>query len=422
MKQQSCGWVCVVGLAGGMVIPGLSGCERPQAHGGPALIPEVRVEMPVEREVTEYEYFTGRAEAVESVEVRARVTGYLTEIKFVAGKEVKANDVLFKIDPRPYQAVLDQANSQVLLEEARLKLAIADNARAQEIAKTPGAISKQDVDKYAAAEGEASAAVAAAKANVESAALNVEFTDVISPVDGVVSRNLLTIGNLVNQDTTLLTTVVSQDPMYGYFDVDERTMLRIQKMIREGKLKSIREGGKFPVDYGLANEGDEYPHQGELDFVNNQVDPSTGTLQVRGVFPNPEPSPDVPRLLTPGLFLRVRLPVGPPKKALLVPQSAVVTDQGSKYLLVVNSQNIVEYRPITVGPQQPDGTQVVEPVKIIREKEGFRLAQPGEAGEDSLTPTDQVIVSGLQKAKPGATVKPKPAQGEIAADAPAGGE
>jgi multidrug efflux system membrane fusion protein len=305
---------------------------------------------------------------------------------------------------------LDQATSQVALNEALLKLAKADYARAKEVAKTPGAISQQDVDKYEASEGEAAAALAAAQANVEAARLNVEFTDVIAPVEGVVSRNLLTIGNLVNQDTTLLTTIESQDPMYAYFDVDERTVLRVQQLIREGKLKAIRQGGNFPVDYGLATEGDDYPHTGTLDFVNNQLDPTTGTIQVRGVFPNPESSPDAPRVLTPGLFLRIRLPIGPPSQSMLLPQAAIIADQGAQNVLVVNDKNVVEYRPVTTGPQQPDGTQVVLPVKIVREKDGFRPAVAGETGEDSLTPNDNVIVSGLQKVRPGATVNPKPAE------------
>jgi multidrug efflux system membrane fusion protein len=304
--------------------------------------------------------------------------------------------------------VLNQANGQVALAEATLKLAKADYQRAVSLSATPGAISKADLDKAAAAESQAQASLTAAQANTDTAKLNLEFTDVLAPVDGIVSRNLLTVGNLINQDTTLLAVIVSQDPMYGYFDVDERTMLRVQALIREGRIKSVREGGKYPIQFGLATEGDRYPHQGELDYVGNQVDPSTGTLQVRGLLSNPRPANGGPRLLTPGLFLRVRLPVGPPRKALVVPQAALGTDQGKKFLYVVTDKNVVEYRPVEAGPPQPGGLQVVDPVKVVRTDQGVRPAEPGEAGEDSIKPGDQVIVSGLQRVRQGSTVTPKP--------------
>ena len=170
-----------------------------------------------------------------------------------------------------------------------------------EIAKTPGAISRQDVDKYEAARSEGRAAVTAAKANSESARLNLEFTGITSPIDGLVGRNLVTIGNLVKQDETLLTTVVSQDPMYAYFDVDEHTLLRVERLMREGKIRTVREGGAIPVEMGLADEGDRYPHKGKIDFVDNRIDPTTGTLQVRGEFANPPSGSGKSRLLKPGL-------------------------------------------------------------------------------------------------------------------------
>jgi multidrug efflux system membrane fusion protein len=385
------------------------GCSETKPQ--PAMIspPVVRVTQPIERpDVVEYEYFTGRTEAIEAVAVRARVSGYLCSIDFTSGQQVQKDQRLFQIDPRPYQAEFDKAKSQVALAEARMKLAVATYNRDRAIARTPGAISQQELDRSAAAEAEASAAVDAAKAAVDAAKLNLQFTNVLSPVDGIVGRNLLSIGNLVIQNETVLTTVVSEDPMYVYFDVNERTMLRIQDLIREGKVPSARRGEKYPVEYGLATEGDSYPHEGAIDFVNNQLDPSTGTIQVRGVFPNPKPPHDGPRLLTPGLFLRVRIPVGPPHKEMLLPESAIVTDQGMKSVFVVNDDNVVEYRPITVGPQQAGGLQVVQPVKIVREAIGLRPAREGESGEDSLTLTDRVIVAGLQRARQGVTVDPQP--------------
>ena len=389
---------------------GLSGCGSSSAARDPAgSEPNVRVARPIVREVTEYAFFTGRLDAVESVDIQARVTGYLQPIEFKSGAEVKAGQQLFLIDPRPYQATLDEASSQVKLAEARLQLAVADYQRALEVARTPGAISKQDVDKYAAAQSEAAASVQAAKANEEAAQLNLEFTSIVSPIDGRVGRNLLTQGNLVKQDNTLLTTVVSQDPMYAYFDVDEHTMLRVQQLIREGKMRSVRHGGQMPVQMGLANEGQEYPHTGTIDFVNNRVDPSTGTLQVRATFPNPLLGESETRLLSPGLFVRVRVPLGQPFEAILVPQAAVNTDQGLKYLLVVNPQGIVEYRPVTLGPEQPGGLQVVFPKKLARTEQGVRLADentPADAPTfESIAPNEEVIVSGLQLVRPGMKVK-----------------
>jgi multidrug efflux system membrane fusion protein len=391
-----------------VLVLALAGCDPGASHdtGSPTL-PVVRVTKPLEKEVVDYAKFTGRTDAVESVEVRARVTGYLDKIDFTPGQEVKKNQRLFKIDPRPYKATFKSADAQVKLNQAQLKQAVADNARAQEIAKTPGAISKQDLDKYAATESTAEAAVEAAKANAEAADLDVKFTDIISPIDGLVGRNLLTIGNLVVKDTTLLTTIVSQDKMYAYFDVDERTMLKVQDLIRKGLVDSAGEGAEVPVEFGLATEGDRFPHKGTMDFVNNRVDASTGTIQIRGIIDNPKQKHG-PRVLTPGLFIHVRVPVGRRKKELLVPQAAVREDQSVKYLLVLGDKDVVEYRPIELGAQQPGGLQVVKPVKVVGTGQNLRLAAEGEEGKDSLTKDDRVIVTGLQRIQPGVTAEPKP--------------
>ena len=394
------------------------GC-REKAPAKVAQAPVVRTEKPISREVGDYVYFTGRLEAVESVEIRARVTGYLVSIDFQSGKPVKAGDRLFKIDPRPYQAQLDEANGQVALAKARLQLAVADNARAKEVAKTPGAISQQDVDKYQASEEAAAAQVTAAEAASEVAALNLSFTDVLAPVDGIVSRNLLTIGNLITQDQTLLTTVVSQDPIYAYFDVDEVTLLRAERLIQEKKIQSTTQGAVLPVEFGLANEGNDYPHAGTVDFINNQIDPSTGTLELRGVFSNPLLTPVGPRMFKPGEFVRIRLPLGPKYEALIVSQAAIGSDQGKKYLMTVNKDNVVEYSPVTLGPQQPGGLQVVFPVNIQRTPAGVRFALEGEPSEPSLTAESVVIAEGLQRVRPGATVDPKPMERDALETLPA---
>lgn len=397
-------------LAGLALMLGLgaeaAGCNRKHAADQALPPPLVMVRTPVQREVTGYEYFTGRTEAPESVDVRARVTGYLVKINFQPGYPVRKGQVLFEIDPRPYQAQLDISRGQLALDQAQLKLAIAEYNIGKEVAKTPGAISQQELEKRAAAQARAEAAVQATKAQVEYNQINLDFTKVSSPIDGIISRYFLTVGNLVNQDVTLLTTIVSEDPMWVYFQVDERTLLRVGQMIREGKI-SPGQVGKAPVQIGLATEGDQFPHEGTLDFVNNQVDRSTGTITVRGVFPNPAPANGGPRLLTPGLFVRVRLPVTPPAPALLVPEEAVGTDQGKKFLYVVNDQDQVEYRPINLGPLEPDGLRVVEPVAVVRTDDGVRPAREGEKGLPSLSAGDRVIVTGLQRVRPALTVKPQ---------------
>lgn len=392
----------------------LSGCHQQPVAAVEESLPTVKVAKPVERQITEYAYYTGRLDAEQAVNVQARVTGYLTEIDFKPGAEVKAGDQLFLIDPRPYQAQLDVANSQIALAEAQLALANADLARARDVAKTPGAISKQELDRYAAAQSEAEAQLEAAKANAESARLNVEFTKVLSPIDGRVSRNLLTIGNLVKQDTTLLTTVVSQDPMFAYFDVDEHTVLKVKRMIQEGKLPAATDDDSFPVEMGLADEANTYPHRGMVTFINNSFDASTGTLQLRGEFPNPQDDRGI-RLLTPGMFVRIRLPLSEPFKALVIPQAAIGTDQGLKYVLIVNDEGVVEYRPVEAGPEQPGGWQAVYPVPMVRTESGLRPVETSADGTSnvpegtqtvpSIDANSRIVVSGVQRAKPGRKVQ-----------------
>jgi RND family efflux transporter MFP subunit len=356
----------------------LGGCK----HEPPALAaippPVVTVSQPLEREVTDYYEYTGRTAAVDAVEVRARVSGYLVKVNFREGAVVKKGDLLFQIDPRPFQAVLDEAKGQVAQWEAKLARAEADVVRDERLLPK-GAASQKDLDQAVADRGEARAAIQSARGAVDRAALDLEFTRVTAPISGRISRYLITEGNLVTADTTLLTTIVSIDPMYAYFDVDERAVLHVRQLIREGKARSARDSdSEVPVLLGLANETG-FPHQGTVNFVDNQVNPQTGTVRLRGVFANE------PEVLLPGYFARIRLLIGQTHRALLVTERAIDTDQGQKILYVVSDQNEVVSRPIRVGALH-DGLRVIE--------EGV---QPGE----------RVIVNGLLQVRPGIIVEPK---------------
>ncbi len=361
-----------------------AGCEQSQPQVPSSEAPAVPVSLPVSREVTEYVDFTGRTDAVQAVDIRARVTGYLVQIPFKEGAEVKAGDLLFEIDPRPYLAQYDQATSQVDLNEASLKLARTTLARDQAIARSvPGGVSQQQLDQDQAAVEEAEARLKSSRASTKVYKLNVDFTRVTSPIDGQVSRYYYTIGNLVNQDQTLLTTIVSLDPMYAYFDMDEPTLLRIRRAVNEGLIKRPADG-VIPVLMGLQGE-EGYPHRGKINFVNNQVNPTTGSISVRGVFPNPKGAGGS-RLLSPGMFVRIRLPIGEPHPALLVVDRAISSDQGLKYVYVLGADNKLEYRRVTTGAAQEDGLRVIT---------------------SGLNPDDRVVVGGLQQVRPRMVVRPE---------------
>jgi RND family efflux transporter MFP subunit len=329
--------------------------------------------------VTDYVDFTARTAAVDSVEVRAHVWGYLQKVNFKEGDMVKEGAVLFEIDPRPYEALLNQAKAKVRQDEAQLALDEAEYQRQLNIYRSGGG-SKSDLDKATAARDVDLANIAADKALVVSRQLDLDYTKVTAPVGGRVSRYVVTVGNLIqsgDQNGTLLTTIVSVDPMYAYFDVDEYTALRVRQLTREGKSDSPRAGG-YPVSLGLANE-EGFPHQGTINFVDNQVNPKTGTIRVRGVFPNQH------QVLLPGLFGRVRTPIGRPHNALLVSDRALDTDQGQKVLYVVNDKNEVVTRPVRVGAIHNGLREIT----------------------DGLKPGERVIVNGLQQVRPGVTVEPE---------------
>jgi RND family efflux transporter MFP subunit len=357
----------------------LTACSQPTASPAPPLPPVVTVSPPVQRKVVEWDEYTGHLEAVEMVEIRARVNGYLQKVYFKDGARVRKGDLLFVIDPRPYKAELDHAEAEAQRLEARLDLARNDLARADRLFRSR-TISEEEHDVRSKGLREAEAALRAAKAAVEMARLNVEFTHIRAFISGRISRKYLTEGNLVNGESgnaTLLATLVSIDPIYAYFDVDERSVLKYQRLVSEGKLKSARDN-QLPAELALADETG-FPHRGVIHYVEPRLDPDTGTMRLRGVFSNADDQ------LSPGLFARVRVLGSGPYQALLVNDRAIAMNQGQKYVLVVNGEDTVEYRPVKMGP-------------LI---DGLRVIAKG------LRPDDRIIVDGIQQVRPGARVRPE---------------
>ena len=355
----------------------INACRRSEPVAAPP--PKVTISTPIQREVIEWDEYTGRLEATESVEVRARVSGYLQSIHFKDGAIVKKGDLLFVIDPRPYQAEVDRVTAELQLAQARLELAKSDYARAQKLLQFR-AISQEEADTRAATERQAQQSVEAAGANVKAAKLNVEFTRVTAPITGRISRKLVTEGNLINGGTaesTLLTTIVSMDPIYVYFEADERSHLKYMRLSQNGKGPSSREA-RNPVYLALADEKG-FPRRGYLDFVDNRLDPKTGTMTGRAVFSNSDLA------LTPGLFGRVRVQGSTSYEAVLVPDEAVGSDQAQKFVFVMNGDDTVEYRMVQLGP-------------VLH---GFRVIREG------LKPNDWFIANGVQRAKTGLKVSPE---------------
>jgi RND family efflux transporter MFP subunit len=339
----------------------------------------VTVVVPVEQAVTDHVDFSGKTAAVESVELRARVGGYLQKVGYKEGDEVKKDQVLFGIDPRPYQTELDHAQARVEAAKAQVRESESAYERATRLFDRR-AISAEEFEKTRRTRDVSVAAVAAAQASERLKQLNRDFANVVAPIDGRVDKADVTVGNLVSatlNDATILTNIVRMEPMYAYFDVDELTALRILQLQLRGKL-APREQKPLAVLLGLGRDSN-YPIRGTVDFVGNQVDPSTGTITVRGVFPNKD------RALSPGLFAHIRLPLGEPHKALLVNDRALGTNLGQKFLYVVNEKNQVEYRPVTVGALH----------KGLREI------------TDGLKRGERVVINGLLRVRPGVTVQPK---------------
>jgi multidrug efflux system membrane fusion protein len=365
----------VLGLLFVSVLGAGCGTEPPPPPPAPA----VTVADVTGRDITEWDEFTGRFEAVDAVEIRPRVSGYLRRVLFAEGKEVRKGEVLFEIDPRPYEA--DLAGAEAELERARSGAALAarEVERAQRLV-TVQAISREEYDARVSAAAQGGSSVRAAEAAVAMARLNLEWTRVRAPISGRVSNAMVTEGNLVQAGppgATLLTTVVSLDPIYVYFDSDEQTFLKYGALARAG-LRQSSHVAQTPVHLGLANENGGFPHRGYVDFLDNQLDSRSGTIRTRAVFSNRD------RLFTPGLFARLKLVGSGRYRATLILDRAIGTDQDKKFVLVVKPDSTVDYRPIQIG----------------RLVDGLRIVTGG------LVPGDRIVINGLQRVRPGMKVTP----------------
>jgi membrane fusion protein, multidrug efflux system len=375
MNRQSISiWFAAVVFALAILVQ-LAGCTRgetamPVATQAP---PAVSVATVVSRQMSNFDEFTGRFEAEERVEIRPRVTGYISSVNFVQGREVTKGEVLFVIDPRPYEATLKQAQAQLAQARSQLTLATSEQDRANKLLGAH-AISREELESRDAALTQANANVAGAQAAVDTAALDLSFTRVTAPITGVVSRAEITAGNFVTSGQTLLTTLVSVDPIYVSFQGDEQGFLNFMNYARKGGEADVT----HPVFVGLANEVG-YPHQGTIAFVDNEIDPATGTVRARGKLENHD------RQFTPGMFARVKVTGAKTFAALLINESAVGTDQGLKYVLRVGNDNTIEYRQVKLGP-------VVDGLRVVRE---------------GLNVGDTIVVNGLQHVRPGMTITPQ---------------
>ncbi|HSJ01036.1 MAG: efflux RND transporter periplasmic adaptor subunit [Verrucomicrobium sp.] len=365
---------------------GLTSCfEKPEAAGPQAMPPmPVTVEHAVKQKITEWDEFTGRLDASESVNLYSQVTGYLKSVHFKDGTEVKKGDLLFTVDPRPFQATLDMTTAQ--LDQARVKLELSRNEfdRATKLLAAK-AISAEDFDTRAKAVREAEAGLKVAEATVEKSKLDVEYTEIKAPVDGRIGRRLMDPGGLViggPMGASMLASIVSLDPMYCYIDADELTVLRYQRLNRTGG-GSAKEEDRIPCEVALADD-EGFPHKGVIDFVDNRMDPGTGTIQVRVLLANPRPERGQ-RVLQPGYFTRVRVPGQGDYEALTVDDKAVGFDQAQKIVMIVDDKNIVMPRPVEVGP-------MINGRRVIRK---------------GLTEADKIVSHGfVAKIRPGMPVVP----------------
>ena len=356
-----------------------AGCSGSGGAQSAAPPPEVSVAQVLQRPVKDWDEFTGRLQAVETVEIRPRVSGYIDLVAFTEGKVVKRGDLLFVIDPRPYKADRDRAAADLKRFRTTLDLAKIEQQRVQRL-KESGAVSQEEVDERESTVAQAEANVSGAAAALESAELNMTFTRVTSPIDGRVSRAEVTRGNLVtggNNGGTFLTSVVSLDPIYLYFEGDEATYLRYVALARAGERPSSRDAAN-PVHVGLANE-QGFPHEGKMDFVDNQVNGQTGTIRARAVLENKD------GLYIPGLFARVQLLGSGEYLAVLIDDRAVNTDQSQKYVFLLGPGNKIEYRRVKLG-------RVIDGLRIVRE---------------GLKPGDVIVVNGAQRVHPGVVVSPQ---------------
>jgi len=360
------------------ITAGLGACSRTEAQQPPPPPTAVTVAAVIDREVTEWDEFTGRLEAVDVVAVRPRVSGFVSAVRFTEGALVRRGDLLFQIDPRPFQAEVDRLRAEVARAKATVQRATSELRRAERL-RAENAISDEEHGRRAAFDQESSAQVAAVEAALRAAELNLEFTSVTSPITGRVGRAVITEGNLVSSgpgEATLMATVVSLDPIYAYFDADEQVFLRYQDAARQHRSRGAHDAG-WPIRMALATDA-AFPREGRVDFLDNQLDAQTGTIRGRAVFRNADGA------LTPGLFVRLRVAGGGQYRGRLVQDRAVGTDLGKKFVLVVDADQTVQYRTVTLGP-------LVDGLRVVR---------------DGLQPDDLVVVNGLQRVRPGVKVTP----------------
>lgn len=366
-------------LLGAALQLAMLGCSDTAVPGAaaPAMPPaNVKIAHPLSRETSDWDEYTGRIEAINAVDIRARVGGYLEKVNFHAGDKVKKGDLLFLIDPKPLQAQLNFANAELERAKTKRELAKNDLARAENLFDAK-AISAEEYDARSKGLREAAAAVVSAEASAYAAKLNLEYTEIRAPISGRVGRELLTVGNLVKADDTLLAQIVSTDPVYVYVDADEQSVLKYRRQAKQaGNATADLHGAA--VEAAVADE-DGFPHQGKLDYIAPRADAATGTLTLRGVFANPD------ELLSPGFFARLRLKGSAAYPALLVPDRAIGADQAQRFVWVVNANNQAEYRPVKPGAR-------IGQLRVVR---------------DGLKADDWVVVEGLQKLRPGATVLPE---------------
>ena len=371
--------VSVSMVAAWLILLSMAGCGGSGSAQTAPPPPEVSVAQVLQKRVTDWDEFTGRLQAIQTVEIRPRVSGYIDLVAFTEGKVVKRGELLFVIDPRPYKADRDRAAADLKRFHTTLDLARIEQKRVQHL-KESGAVSQEEVDERDSTVAQAESNVAGAEAALESADLNMGFTRVTSPIDGRVSRADVTKGNLVtggNNGGTFLTSVVSLDPIYLYFEGDEATYLRYIKLARAGERPSSRDAPN-PVRIGLANE-EGFPHEGKMDFVDNQVNSQTGTIRARAVLDNKD------GLYIPGLFARVQLLGSSEYTAVLIDDRAVNTDQSQKYVFLLGADNKIEYRKVKLG-------RVIDGLRIVRE---------------GLKPDDVIVVNGAQRVHPGIVVSPQ---------------
>ncbi len=388
---------CPLRLRCGVILLGLAGlgvgCAKPPARVE-APPPRVTVQHPETREIVDHSEYNGWTDASKTVEIRSRVRGHIDKIHFTDGQIVDAGQLLFELDPRPFQAEVQAAEGQVEVTKAQQEFSVADEERQQELFDKK-VNTKADLQKAIATRKSWDANIVVATQALQGKQLDLTYSKILSPIKGKISRALLDAGNLVNAGGSdpLLTTVVSIDPMFVYFFIDERALLEYRQKDATRKSRthaqSLKES-QIPFEFGLETDRG-FPHQGMLDFAENRIDPKTGTIEVRGVVENTDAT------FLPGSRVRVRVPISDPYPALLVPDTAILSDQDQRYLLCLNDDNVVVRRNVNLGRLLPDG---------------MRVLLPGDSKEDDMTATDWVITNGLQRARLNYPVEPMDADGK----------